>query len=80
MFMLISAVILILIEDANTNIDDADTDTNIVKTFFLHLTDYIISFFLGRHGFPFQGRYKISTYILRAPMRYRIFLDAVRLR
>ena len=50
--------------DADTNIDDADTDTNIVKTFFLHLTEQslIIShFFLGRHGFPFQGHNKIST-------------------
>ena len=39
MFMLMLAVILIMIEDADTNIDDADTDTNIVKTFNLHLTE-----------------------------------------
>ena len=57
MFMLISAVILILIEDANTNIDDADTDTNIVKTFFLHLTEQslIIShLFLRKAWLPFS--------------------------
>ena len=57
MFMLMLAVILIMIEDADTNIDDADTDTKIVKTFSLHLTEHslIISYLFFRKALlPFS--------------------------